>query len=211
MTRQNPQLPRGLVYMDAMGDLEDDPPADAEWLSLQQQLPPGLTALPACPPLDRSSFETFRSTWGCRLGFEFPLAELHSMFEDDGGKVGTARMPDWAMRAMGQGQSFRKDYANIRVPVLALMQFGASADEILTATKYRPANAAEREAIDRFAARSRVVFDRWIAKLTRQVPNARIVNLGQVGHYVFLTRETEILRELHTFIAALPAESGAVR
>jgi pimeloyl-ACP methyl ester carboxylesterase len=63
LTRQHPDLPAGLVYLDAIGDLEDDPPADAEWLALQQRLPPGVKPSPSCDPLDRSSFEAFRTTW----------------------------------------------------------------------------------------------------------------------------------------------------
>jgi pimeloyl-ACP methyl ester carboxylesterase len=203
LTRQHPDLPGGLVYMDAIGDLEDDPPADTEWLALQQKLPPGVNPSPSCAPLDRSTFEAFRTTWGCRIGFTLPLSELHNLFEDAGGRVGPARMPDWAFRAMGQGQAFRHDYSNIRVPVLALLQYPATTENFLAATKYEPKDDAERQAIDRFIERSRVVFGRWETKLTRQVPNARVVNLGQVGHFLFLTREDEVLRELHAFMAGL--------
>lgn len=204
MTRQHPDLPSGLVYMDAIGDLEDDPPADAEWLALQQKLPTGVNPSPSCGPLDRSTFEAFGTTWACRIGFTMPLSELHNIFEDAGGRVGAARMPDWAFRAMGQGQAFRHDYSNFRVPVLALLQYAATSEDFLAATKYQPKNDAEREAIDRFIERGRVVFGRWTAKLTRQVPNARVVNLGPVGHFLFLTREDAVLRELHAFMAGLP-------
>jgi non-heme chloroperoxidase len=203
LTRQHPDVPSGLVYMDAIGDLEDDPPADAEWLALQQKLPPGANQPPSCDPLDRSSFEALRRTWSCRLGFALPLSELHNIFDDAGGRVGAARMPDWAFRAMGQGQAFRHDYSNIRVPVLALLQFASTTDDFLAATRYQPKDDAERQAIDRFIERSRVVFGRWTEKLIRQVPDARVVNLGQVGHFLFITREDGVLRELHAFMAGL--------
>lgn len=201
LTRQHPDLPGGLVYMDAIGDLEDDPPADTEWLALQQQLPPGINPSPSCDPLDRSSFEAFRRTWGCRIGFTLPLSELHNIFEDAGGRVGAARMPDWAFRAMGQGQAFRHDYSNIRVPVLALLQYAATSEDFLAAARYQPKNDRERRAIDRFVERSGVVFGRWTSKLLRQVPNAEVVNLGPVGHFLFLTRQEVVLKELHEFIA----------
>ena len=204
LTRQHQDLPAGLVYMDAIGDLEDDPPADAEWLALQQKLPPGVNPSPSCDPLDRSSFEAFRTTWGCRIGFTVPLAELHNIFDDTDGRVGAARMSDSAFRAMGQGQAFRKDYSNIRVPVLALLQYASTAEEYLAATGYHPKTDAEREAVERFIGRSNVVFGRWITKLTRQVPRARVVNLGPVGHFLFLTREDAVLRELRAFLATVP-------
>jgi hypothetical protein len=110
-------------------------------------------------------------------------------------------MPDWVSRAMGQGQAFRKDYSNIRVPVLAFLQFAATTEEALAVLRYQPKDDAERGAIDAFIARSLVIFDRWKSKLTSQVPNARVVNLGPVGHYLFITRETEVLWHIHAFLA----------
>jgi pimeloyl-ACP methyl ester carboxylesterase len=201
--RQHSDRLSGLVYMDGIGDLEDDPPADAEWLALQQKLPPGLNLPPSCPPTDRSTFDVFRTTFGCRIGFALPVSELRQIFEDASGRVGAARMPDWVSRAMGQGQVFRHDYSNISVPVLALLQFASTTEDLLASKGYQPRDPTEREVIDRFIARSHVVFGRWTSKLTRQVPNAQVVNLGPVGHYLFVTRETEVLRHIHAFVADL--------
>src|SRR5688572_11337791 len=121
LARQHSDRLAGLVYLDALGDLEDDPPADKEWLALQQQLPPGLNPMPVCDPVDRSTFEAYQRSLACRYRFTLPLSEVRNMFEDVGGRPGAGRLPDWASRAMGQGQPFRRDYSNIRVPVLALM------------------------------------------------------------------------------------------
>ena len=206
--RQHSDRLSGLVYLDALGDLEDDPPADAEWLALQQRLPPGLVPPPVCDPPDRSTFEAFRLSLACRLGFAFPVSELHNMFEDDNERVGAAMMPDWVSRAMGQGQVFRRDYSSIRVPVLAMMNFAPTTEALLADTRYQPKTDEERAAIDRFIARSRIVFGRHTHKLTRSVPRARIVHLGQVGHYVFITRETEVLREIHGFMADLDPQKN---
>jgi hypothetical protein len=40
------------VYLDAIADLEDDPPADKEWSALQQKLPAGFRPQPICEPVD---------------------------------------------------------------------------------------------------------------------------------------------------------------
>ena len=189
--------------MDALGDLEDDPPADKEWLAAQQQLPPGLNPAPVCDPVDRSTFETFRQSLACRYAFALPLSEVRNMFEDAGGRPGAARLPDWASRAMGQGQVFRRDYSSIRVPVLALRNFASETGRLLADTGYQPKNEAERAAIERFVARGGIVFARHEEKLTRHVPDARIVNLGHAGHYVFITREAEVVREIRAFIGGL--------
>jgi hypothetical protein len=36
------------------------------------------------------------------------------------------------------------------------------------------------------------------------VPEARFVDLPGAGHHMFITRETEVLRELRAFVAGLP-------
>jgi pimeloyl-ACP methyl ester carboxylesterase len=200
----------GLVYMDALSDLEDDPAADPEWQALQQKLPPGLNPPPQCGPVDRSSFAAYRLSLACRYGFPLPDSELRSMFDTaaDGG-VGASKSPDWVSRSIGQGQVFRRDYSGIRVPVLVLMNAADTTDSVLASTGYRPKNDEERAAIDRFVARSLVMTSRWTEKLTRHVPNARIVKLGLVGHYVFITREEEVLREIRTFVVNLTESARA--
>ena len=209
--RQHSDRLSGLVYLDALGDLEDDPPADKEWAALQQKLPPSLQAPRACAPLDRRSFAAYRQSMACRMGFMFPQAELRYGFESVGGAVGEPKTPGWVSRAIGQAQVFRRDYSNIRVPVLVLMNRTRTTEQVLAETGYTPKNDAERVAIDQFMARSAIVFDRFTAKLTRQVPDARIVDLPNAGHYVFLTRETEVLREIHAFVAKLPHNRPAPR
>ncbi len=197
----------GIVYLDALGDLEDDPPADKEWSALQAALPPGLLPSPKCPPLDRRSFAAYRRTWACELRFMFPESELRNMFDEasDGG-VGEPRVPGWVSRAIGQRQIFRRDYSNIRVPVLALNNgFAADAttDDVLKTFHYEVKSLEERAAIDRFMARSNIVFGRWMTKLRSGAPDARIVYYPDAGHFLWMTREAEVLREIHSFIAAL--------
>jgi pimeloyl-ACP methyl ester carboxylesterase len=51
---------------------------------------------------------------------------------------------------------------------------------------------------------TKAFVDRWTANLKRSVPDARLIDLPAAGHYVFLTREAEILRELRAFISRLP-------
>lgn len=206
--RQHSDRIGGLVYLDALGDLEDDPPADKEWSELQQKLPPGLQPARTCPPADRSTFAAYRQSLACEMGFTFPESELRQTFEAVDGRVGQPKAPGWVSREIGQAQVFRRDYSNIRVPVLALMNGAMTTEEMLKATGYQPKNDEERAAIDRFMARSRIVFGRWTDKLKRHVPDARVVYFSNAGHYIFITREAEILRELHAFAAGLAAKAA---
>ncbi len=86
--RQHSDRLGGLVYLDALGDLEDDPPADPEWVALQQQVPPGLLPHPTCDPVDRSTWAAYRRTSACSMGFAFPESELRNVFEAVDGGVG---------------------------------------------------------------------------------------------------------------------------
>jgi pimeloyl-ACP methyl ester carboxylesterase len=203
IARQHPDRLSGLIYLDAIGDLEDDPMADPQWVALQRQLPAGLLPQPACDPIDRGSFAAYRRTSSCVRGFAFPEAELRQMFESRNGAVGPARAPAWVGQAIAEGQAVRRDYARVGVPVLAIVNGARTAEEMLAASGYKPASEAERDVIDRFTARSGVLFGRAAEKLTRPVPGARIVYLPLAGHYLFLTREAETLREIRAFVARL--------
>jgi pimeloyl-ACP methyl ester carboxylesterase len=203
LARQHPDRVAGLVYLDAIGDLQDDPMADAEWVSLQKQLPAGLVSRPPCDPVDRSSFAAFQRTSACARGAAVPESELRQLYEDRRGEVGPSTSPAWVRQALGEGQVYRREYAGIRVPVLAIQNGARVTDDLLAASGYRPASDAERDTIDRFMARSAMVFGRAADKLTRAVPGARIVYLPLAGHYVFLTREADVGREIRTFVAGI--------
>jgi hypothetical protein len=87
--------------------------------------------------------------------------------------------------------------SNIRVPVLAMLDA-----PVLPAG--RQWTDSERAVIDAFMARGRVLETRWIDKVKRHVADVRVVELPGAGHYVFLNREADVLREIHTFVASLP-------
>ena len=198
LARQHPDRVAGLVYLDAIGDLEDEPPADAEWAALAQKVPRDLRPRPACDPVDTSSFAAFRRTRTCPMGFILPESELRQQFHEVDGRVGAVTAPGWVMRAIGKGQVFRKDFSNIRVPVLVLMELPRFPQG------YTPESDEERALVERFVERSRVVFGRQTAKVTRSVPGARVVDVPGGGHYLWITREAQVLREIRAFVRAVP-------
>jgi len=198
--RQHSDRISGLVYLDARGDLEDEPPADPEWAALAEKMPPDLRPTPVCPPQVDRTFAAFRVSQACRLGFVLPIpeSELRNQFNADGDRVGSIKSPDWISRAIGQGQVFRRDYSNIRVPVLAMLEYP------FLPSDFRPArNDTERADIDAFIARGRVLVNRWVDKVKLHVTDVRIVDLPGAGHYAFLTREADVLRETRSFVASV--------
>jgi pimeloyl-ACP methyl ester carboxylesterase len=44
---------------------------------------------------------------------------------------------------------------------------------------------------------------RWIENLKRSAPDARLLNLPGAGHFLFLTREKEVLTEIRKLVGGL--------
>lgn len=54
-----------------------------------------------------------------------------------------------------------------------------------------------------FATATKAFMDRWVSNLTRSVPDANLVDVPEAGHYVFLTRQSQVVDEVLTFVRAL--------
>jgi pimeloyl-ACP methyl ester carboxylesterase len=202
LARQHPNRVIGLVYLDALGEIDSDPVLDAEWLALQRQLPPPAPRAP-CQE-DRTSFAAFRASRQCTMGFPLPESEFRSTFATNpDGSVGPFKTPQAIHRAMGAGHQMSRDYSNIRAPVLALFEFPLTSLDQLRPEHPQPRNDEERALVLRFAALTKRILDRAPEKLMRSVPNARLVDLPGAGHYVFITKEDAVLREIVGFIRGL--------
>jgi pimeloyl-ACP methyl ester carboxylesterase len=198
--RQHSNRLGGLVYIDALGDPRDFMGADPAWRALLQKLPP--SSAPPCPD-DRSSFAAARAAWHCREHFWIPEAELRSVqVVNPDGSVGPHKTPRAVHIAIGDGQIAR-DYSNIRVPVLAFVDYPRLSVDEFRPEDQQPRNADEAAAQLAFNKASRVFMERWSARLVAAVPGARIVNLAGGRHYM-LVREADFLRELRAFLSGLP-------
>jgi non-heme chloroperoxidase len=194
----------GLVYLDALGDPRDWPASDPAYRALLDQLPEAMRRSP--PPLDRSSFDTYRASQlrGGREKFAFPESELRQIFiANPDGSLGAYKTPGRVHESIGAGQK-KPDYSNIKLPVLALFEMPrATHDASLLPGQYQPRNEHERAAIQAFVDATSAYVDRWVKNLKTGVPTAQIVDLPGAGHFVFLTREAEVLREMRTFVGRL--------
>ena len=56
-----------------------------------------------------------------------------------------------------------------------------------------------------FVARGRVIVGKWTDKVKRGVSDARFVDVAGGGHYLWVTKQAKVLREIHAFILSLPA------
>jgi hypothetical protein len=68
---------------------------------------------------------------------------------------------------------------------------------------YPPKNDQERAALNQAYAAGRAMLNRWERDLIAGVPSARIVELPGANLYMFLSNESDIIRELRAFAATL--------
>ena len=156
------------------------------------------------PSPDYTSFSAYRASQLRNKQGVFPESELRQLFvaNPDGTmgryKASTGIIGD----AIGAGQK-KRDYSKITVPVLAFFEFSLPADTPPRPDEYQPQNEEERAAISAFRGATKAYIDRWVMNLKRSVPDARLVDLPGAGHYVFLTREADVVRELKALVADL--------
>jgi non-heme chloroperoxidase len=195
----------GLVYLDALQDGTDFPSADPAYMELFHALPAPMRS-PRCTP-ETNTVKAFREAQMCNDGSAFPESELrHTFAVDADGTMGRHKSPP-NMGALIAGGQIKRNYSKIRVPVLALCEFPRPGG---VPAHYQPKDDAERAAILAFGNATKAYTDRWAASLLNAVPDARIVDMRPgAGHFVFRTREAEVLQEMRTFVARLRAGRAA--
>jgi pimeloyl-ACP methyl ester carboxylesterase len=199
---QHPDRLAGLVYLDALGDPRDWPGSDPAYMELFKNLPAAMRTPPPPSEEESRSFSAYRARQMRNEKFAFPESELRNVYETNpDGTKGKYRTPQRIHKAIGDGQK-KRDYSRIRVPVLALFEFPRSVNDPQPGG-YQPKNEEERAAIEAFNKATAAFVERWVKNLKSGVPAARLVDLPGAGHYVFLTREADVLRELRAFLADL--------
>ena len=191
----------GLVYLDATSDPTDYPGNSEAYMALFNKLPSAMRANGSEPDAsDLRSFQAFHDFKVRQNGFEYPEAQLRASFSQNAdGSVGRYNTPDKVHNAIGKG-ALPRDYSRIRVPILAL--FGT----LSVNYRYQAKDAKERTAIEEFDAATEVYGDRNKKNLLKAKGGVRIVDLPQADHYLFLSNEADVLREMRTFLATLPSE-----
>jgi pimeloyl-ACP methyl ester carboxylesterase len=141
---------------------------------------------------DRVSFQAFRSWMMRDQGFAAPESELRLQRETrpDGG-VGKAIDRSAVASAISAGE---QKYSEIRAPVLAIFANPRKPGP------YPYNTAAERAAAVKWEADG---IDGVAKSFAAGIPNSRVVQIAQANHYVFLSNEADVLREMRDFIEKL--------
>jgi pimeloyl-ACP methyl ester carboxylesterase len=192
----------GFVYLDALSD----PTTDwTEYNALQQKLPPMLNPPPR-PPRGETN-PTFQAWLGCHQkssnGFTFPEAELHNVYLTlPDGRMSFARIPARISDTV-RAEALKPEYSKIRVPVLAFIQGSLTVQQRVS--EYRLTNDQDRKTAEQFWSMDRGYMKKFIRDLKNGVPRARVIEVSQPNHFVFLADQEQVLREMTVFLARLDA------
>jgi pimeloyl-ACP methyl ester carboxylesterase len=192
----------GLVYLDALADPADFPWSDPEYRAVVQSLEPKTPPPPSQLQANRKkSYAAYRAWQMEAAGFAFCEAEVRNMYEfNPDGSVGAYRTPERIRGTIDAG-SKKRDYSNIRVPVLAIYTLPSPAADQLK--EHPRSDPAESAAVERKVAMETAWARRYAQNLRSAVPDARLLEWTGAKHYLFLTREAEVLREVRAFVAGL--------
>jgi len=186
----------GLVYLEAGYPYALDNGKGStmhEFLDVQQPQP---------PPPGEADLASFSALWKWYLrvnGFPFPEAEFRQERESTpDGRVGKERnFPGSTMlEAILKGT---RKYSNIPVPALVIFAIPHNQGTYI--------NTSTDPAVRGAAKACSLMLDPLTEKQAKAwengVPTARVIRLRGAHHYVYLSNQADVLREMHSFLAGL--------
>ena len=191
----------GLVYLDALNDSTDD---YTDYDALCSKLPEVMQKGSEPSPAELKSFPAYRNWRKQTQGIWIPESELRNDYaENPDGSVGSLKTPEYVFDAMG---GLKHDYSQIRVPVLAFVVYdtpdGTPEDQV---RKYQVTDAAERTIVEAVYGQYIGMARIRIERINRAAGGARVVELWGADHFVFLSNEADVLREMRAFLATFPS------
>jgi non-heme chloroperoxidase len=94
----------------------------------------------------------------------------------------------------------KADFSHIRVPILSFVALYGIEDCLRS---YQLDGPAGRATFEKAAAVSRASREDGIKAFKKDEPQARVVELTDAKHYVFISNEEDVLREVRSFMADL--------
>jgi len=143
-------------------------------------------------PADLASVAAFQSWGKATFGYTLPEAEIREQFEiTPSGGIGKPRDERAASLAVIGGE---QKYTDIRAPILAIYAVG-----------HRLGPYADKDPVARDAGLARdEADDQAIADgFQKGLPSARVIQIHHTYHYIFITNEADVLREMHAFLPTL--------
>ena len=197
LATRHPNRVAGLVYLEAAYPYAFDNgkgPSMKEFLDARKLMPQA----PAPSESDSSlaSFAALQQACLHALGFSYPEGELRQQYSTTPeGRVGKQReFPGDAVMLQGV-----KKYIDIPVPALVIFAIPhAQAKWIDEST-----DPKVRQAARAFSATELALTTRQAKAFQDGVPTAHVVRLPGADHYVYLSNEADVLREMKSFVSTL--------
>lgn len=176
-----------LVYLDA---LEYGRP----WSTLPQ--PPSRDYTAA----DLSSIERYAAAEVLNLGVRKPMSAVRNMLRTDAaGKVVDAISPPEISKKIVQG-SRQAPYDRIKAPTLAIFVPLTPKNLAVYSPYYSDLNRDKQKEFDRCFEKLQKWQTDAIQRFRTGVKNARVVELPDSNHYVFIRDEARVVREMRKFL-----------
>jgi non-heme chloroperoxidase len=195
---RHPNRVAGLVYLEAGYPYAFDNgkgPSMKEFLDakkLMPQAPP-----PSESDLAMANFAALQQACLHALGFTYPEGELRQQYSTTPeGRVGKQRdFPGEAVMLEGM-----KKYADIPVPALVIFAIPHAQAKWVNGST----DPKVREAAKAFSAAEVLLTTRQAKVFEDGVPTAHVVRLRGADHYIYLSNEADVLREMRSFLSGLP-------
>lgn len=186
----------GLVYLDAGYEYAFD---NGKGVTPEERA--GLNVLPDPPPfraVDRASFGAYEIRYKEINGISLPEAERRQSYEPTAdGHVGKFRTLPAVYDAITAG---RQKYVQIKTPVLAIF----TPPHALGSWYMNNEDPAVRTGVETFLTRDEALVEKQAKAFEVGIPTAKVVRLPHANHYVFISNESDVLREMDAFIGKLP-------
>lgn len=183
-----PNRVAALVYLDAAYPYAFD---NGKVPTMKEGLDIGFPEPPPPAEADLVTFVALRQYYARVLGFTYPEAELRQQRSTTPeGRVGPMRFFPGGPALMAGV----KQYVQIPVPALVLVSSQSPGRWAETST-----DPVIREKVAKF----RALLERQARAIEDGLPSARVVRLPGAHHYVFLSNEDDVLREMRTFFRRL--------
>jgi non-heme chloroperoxidase len=197
VSTQHPSRVAALVYLEAGYPYAFDNgkgPTMKEFEDLKNRAPKPPPPSESDPGL--ASFAALQQACLRALGFTYPEGELRQQFTTTPeGRVGKQRdFPSDTVMIQGM-----KKYANIPVPALVIFAIPHSLAKWVNDST----DPKVREAANAFSAADLVLTTRQAKAFEDGVPTAHVVRLPGADHYVYLSNEADVLREMKSFFSTL--------
>jgi non-heme chloroperoxidase len=159
---------------------------------------PGPGQAPAPSESDLASFGALQK-WDAEVyGFRLPESEFHQTWDStSGGRVTKQRDFPGSQMFMTIMTSSKK-YANVPVPALAIFAIPNVPETWMT----KNADPAIQNAADTYFARLNLLKEKQAKVFEDGVPGARVTRVRGT-HYIFLSNESDVLREVRAFLGGL--------